>query len=418
VELGGYYFDRKVAGRALTREEAEKARDACIRALRGREELKEALAGGREEELMAPVREELASILSSRGFYLTPEEMDGLAAETVRRMVGLGWLEPYLDPERFSEVALTPDGKLWVMPRGQIRFLDTGVRVGPGEAMGVIDRMLAPVARRVTEAEPVVSAKLPRSRRLPSGARVQVVVPPIANGDGPSLNVRLYTQKPVRPEEVAGWGTASPELLQDLGEAVRRRLRIMVAGGTGTGKTTLLSALCSYIPREDRIVLVEDPSEIFIDHPHVVSLEARPPNVEGRYGISAADLVTAAMRMTPQWLIVGEVRTGGAAVWLLRAGMSDHAGMSTVHAEDPGRLVDTLCILMNGEAGFSLEAARALIARGLDVVVRIGFHEGRRKVLGAYEVEEAGWGEIRFRPVWEYVGGDRWEKVDEWRRRR
>jgi pilus assembly protein CpaF len=196
----------------------------------------------------------------------------------------------------------------------------------------------------------------------------------------------------------------------------------MVAGGTATGKTTLLSCLAGLIPKEHRIVLVEDPAEIFVDHPHVVSLEARPPTVEGKYGIEVGDLVTTAMRMSPRWLVVGEVRHGDAAVWLMRAQMSDHPGMSTIHADDPKTAVETLCLLamVDNEPPVRYKATKSMIVRAVDIFVQIGIDRpGVRRVKRIGQVEpQLHRGDVfitdlflfrpeestRDKPVWERVG--------------
>lgn len=371
----------------------------------------------------------VGELLARRG--LPPALLDGLVQEAVAQAFGLGWLEPLLDRAsagEITEIMLNPDGSLWVIPRGAVFPERVPARLTPEEARIVIDKLLSVVGRRMTEAEPIVSARIPRSPRLPAGARVHVVAPPIANGDFPALNIRFYEARPVAYERVVEeWRVLSPEMARELEEAVRGRLRIMIAGGTGTGKTTFLSFLANRIPPENRILLCEDPAEIFLDRPHVVSLEARPPNLEGRYGVSMGDLVTAAMRMTPRWwLVVGEVRRGDAAMWLLRAQMSDHPGMSTIHADSPRAVVDTLGTLMLVDMKVPLQGTKELFVRAVDLVVQIGFDPfGRRRVLEIAEVEpELRGGDVRFRTLWRYVpersapDAPAWEKVNPITRRR
>jgi pilus assembly protein CpaF len=265
---------------------------------------------------------------------------------------------------------------------------------------------------------------LPRSERLPAGARVNVVAPPVANGPYPIVNVRLYEEEPVSPDRLLGredWPPSlSEEMMDALAAAVQGHLRIMIAGGTATGKTTFLSAMASFIPKEERIVLAEDPAEVFIDHPHVVSMEGRPPSIEGKYGVGIGDLVTTAMRQTPRWLVVGEVRTGQAAVWLMRAQMSDHPGLSTIHADSPFAAVDTLGLLAQLDMGIRLEATKHLITRAIDLFVQVGYDRwGVRRCLRIAQVRaELHHGHVylddvfrydeqastRDHPVWQKVG--------------
>jgi pilus assembly protein CpaF len=242
---------------------------------------------------------------------------------------------------------LNSNGTVWVIPRGSSQpELVAEVQPSATDALLVISRILANANRRATEAEPEVSAKLPRSARFPTGARVHVIIPPIANGTHPALNIRFYETEPVRPETLLAWGALSKELFEFLTQAIRQHLCIMIADGTGTGKTTLLSALGNFIPREDRILL-KDPVEIVLDHPHVVLLESRPPSIEGKYEVTMSSLVNAAMRMTPKWLIVGEVRHGSAGASLFSAQMSDHPGLSTIHASTPRAALNRLALLMH-----------------------------------------------------------------------
>lgn len=334
--------------------------------------------------------------------------VDELARTVVSQAFGLGWLEPLLDQAaqgQITEVMLNPDGSVWTIPRGETYPVRVPLSVGVEEARVVIDKLLAIVGRRMTEAEPIVSARIPRSPRLPSGARVHVVAPPVANGDYPALNVRFYEQRPVKRELIVDrWRALSPEIADLLEGAVQRKLRIVIAGGTGSGKTTLLSYLAGTIPHEQRIVLVEDPSEIFIDHPHVVSLEARPATAEGKFEVSIGSLVTAAMRMTPRWwLIVGEIRRGDAAMWLFRAQMSDHPGLSTIHADSPDAMVATFATLLALDLRVDRAAAADLFARAVDVAVQVGFDPfGKRRVLAVNEVVRAEDDRVLFRPIARY----------------
>ena len=362
-------------------------------------------------ETMARIRERIHELTKSAlyrrqlaGIHLREE--DELIRDIADSMLGLGFLERLLPPQRvdLSEVMLNQDGRIYGVIKGhaQPRRIES-VRPTPAEVGLVLAKVLGAINRRVSEAEPVVSAKLPRSTRMPAGARVNVVAPPIANGDYPIVNIRLYEPEPVKPDRLLSWGMFSPEVLDFLASRIAAQARVLIAGGTGSGKTTTLAALANFIPQSERILLVEDPSEIFLEHPHVVSMEARPPSIEGKYGVSLGDLVTTAMRQTPKWLIVGEVRTGQAAVWLLRAQMSDHPGMSTIHADSPRSVVETLCLLAMLDLGIKFEATRTLISRALNLIVQIGFDRfGKRRVLEVVEVGREAKGDVALKPIFRY----------------
>ena len=369
----------------------------------------------------------VADAAARRGVNAAGVDVEGIVREVMAQAFGLGWLEPLLDMAargEITEIMLNPDGTVWTIPTGEVFPQPVpGLRPSPQAARVVVDKMLAVVGRRMTEAEPIVSAKLPRSERFPAGARVHVVAPPIANGEYPAVNIRFFEARPVTRERMVDeWKMLPPAMADMLEDAVRKRLRIIVAGGTGTGKTTFLSFLANMIPPENRIVVCEDPAEIFLDRPHVVSLEARPPNLEGEFGVDMGQLVTAAMRMTPRWwLIVGEVRRGDVGMWLFRAQMSDHPGLSTVHADSPREVVATFGTLLMLDLNVKLAATKALFRRAVDIIVQIGFDPfGVRRVLEVVEVEpELRGGDVRFRPLWRYVAEKStqdhpvWEKVND-----
>jgi pilus assembly protein CpaF len=384
---------------------------------------------GVREQIVERIRHWTQGELRQRGLGAVDLRVEADLAQRIQhQMLGLGFLEPLLRRDDVSEIMLNQDGSLWLMRKGQVNptpvadVLPDYTRPGVTEVRIVLDKLLGQVGRRVSEAEPIVAAKLPRSPRLPAGARVNVVIPPIANGPYPEMNVRLYEPKPVPVEQLLTWGEMDEEIATFLRQAVLSQLRIVVAGGTATGKTTLLSCLVGFIPPEQRIVFVEDPAEIFVEHPHVVSLEARPATTEGKYGVRVGDLVTTAMRMSPRWLVVGEVRHGDAAVWLMRAQMSDHPGMSTIHADDPKSAVETLCLLamIDNDPPVRYQATKTLIARSIDLFVQIGIDPwGVRRVtrigqvapqlkagevwiddLYLYQTEQS----TRENPVWEKVG--------------
>lgn len=373
----------------------------------------EAQARG-DEDVPALAAKLVGQEVRRRGLLLPPEVEQGLVRRVLDRLRGLGFLEDILRRyEDLEEIAVNPNGTVWVMARGEPRWQRVPLTPPPtpDDVYVVVQRLLAKVGRSVTEAEPMVAAKLPPDARLPAGARVQVNIPPVVHrGEYPAVNIRFYHHRPVHMADLVRWGALSGEMAEDLVAAVRRKLRFVIAGGTRTGKTTFLSALMNdgLDLAHTRVVLAEDPGEIFLEgmaEGNIVAMETRPGNVEGRFAVHQGHLVTVAMRMSPEWLVVGEVRTWQAGGWLLRAQMSDHAGMSTVHADSPRAAVRMFELLARLEAGMDEAlAVRELFALSVDVVVQLGFdRHGIRRVMEVVEVEpDLKDGEVVFRPLWRF----------------
>ncbi|WP_345297541.1 CpaF/VirB11 family protein [Candidatus Villigracilis affinis] len=265
------------------------------------------------------------------------------------------------------------------------------------------ETLLAPLGRAVTEASPSVDAKIPRQEGLPGGARIKIIHPVVAPGLGyPSINIRLFEDKPVPPELLVKWKVAPEKVIYGLVDLVSKALRILVIGGTASGKTTLLSALCNGIPKDARVVKIEDPEEIWLDHPHVVTLEARPAQVGSTIvPYSLASAVDDAMRMSPKWLIVGEMRRGDAVAALFRAQMSDHPGLSTFHAEGPESAITRLNLLLFNDVGVRSEGAKEMFVQAVDMIVQVGWSAGGRKMIGVWEVEKnLKGGNVQFRQLY------------------
>jgi pilus assembly protein CpaF len=271
-------------------------------------------------------------------------------------------------------------GRVWVEREGRVAA--TTVRFGSdAELRHAIERILAPLGRRVDEAEPLCDA------RLPDGSRVNVVIPPLAL-DGPALTIRRFRRRGFTPDELVAAGSWTPALHRVLGAAVRARLNVLVSGGTGSGKTTTLNALSSFIPTGERIVTVEDAAELRLQQPHVVRLESRPASLEGRGEVTIRQLVRNALRMRPDRIVVGEVR-GGEALDMLSAMSSGHDGsLSTVHAgsaEEALRRVETLALMAG--VGLPHAAVREHLAGALDLVVhQARLPDGARRVVSVSEV--------------------------------
>jgi pilus assembly protein CpaF len=305
---------------------------------------------------------------------------DELARRVAERSFGLGPLEPLLADGAVDEIMVSGAGRVWVERGGRVE--ETDVRFGSdGELRHAIERILAPLGRRVDEAEPLCDA------RLPDGSRVNVVIPPLAL-DGPSLTIRRFRRRGLSPDDLVACGSWSRPLHDLLAAAVGGRLNVLVSGGTGSGKTTTLNALSAFVPSSERIVTIEDAAELRLRQPHVVRLEARPPSLEGRGEVTIRQLVRNALRMRPDRIVVGEVR-GAEALDMLSAMSTGHDGsLSTVHAGSAAealRRVETLALMAG--LGLPHAAIREQIAGALDLVVhQARLPGGARAVVSVGEV--------------------------------
>lgn len=299
-----------------------------------------------------------------RGEMLPATELDRLVEAMLDDALGAGPLEPLMRDSSVSEVIVNgPDQvfaeRLGVLRREAIRFEDAE------HLRHVIERIVSAVGRRIDEASPMVDA------RLPDGSRVNAVIPPVAI-DGPMLTIRRFAAGGLSVDDLVGAGSLTPDQANLLGRCVEGRLNVVVSGGTGTGKTTLLNALAAFIGPTERIVTVEDAAELHLAQPHVVRLESRPPNVEGRGAIDLRALVRNALRMRPDRIVVGEVR-GAEALDMLQAMTTGHDGsLTTVHASsaaDAVRRIETMVLM----AGLDLPhpAVREHVREAVDVVVQL-----------------------------------------------
>ncbi len=361
---------------------------------------------GDREKLLARVMPLVQTTLNRLG--LRTMDIEGIAREVVARIGGLGFLEPLLRTDSgLSEITVTPNGEVWLLKKGAPNFELHSVKPKETEVWRSVETLLAPLGRSVNEASPSVDAKIPRQEGLAGGARVKIIHPVVAPGLGfPSINIRLFEPKPVPPEKLVEWKVAPAPVIEGLVKAVGQALRVLVIGGTASGKTTLLSALCYGVPKEARVVKIEDPEEIWLDHPHVVTLEARPAQVGSSIApYSLASAVDDAMRMSPKWLIVGEMRRGDAVAALFRAQMSDHPGLSTFHAEGPEAAIMRLNLLLAADVGIRAEAAKEMFCQAVDMIVQVGWHNGKRAMIGVWEVEKSlKGGNVQFRRL--YTPGD------------
>ena len=333
-----------------------------------------------EEQLLASARQELTLIIGERGGALDEDARRDLIDDVADDALGLGPLQRLLDDDSVSEVMVNGPDHIYVERHGRLQR--TGLSFPSEERLRrVIERIVSRVGRRIDESSPLVDA------RLPDGSRVNAIIPPLAV-NGSALTIRKFAADPFQTRDLIELGTLSPELAEVLHACVQGRLNIVVSGGTGTGKTTLLNVLSSYIPADDRVVTIEDAVELQLQQAHVVRLESRPANIEGRGEVTIRDLVRNALRMRPDRLVVGECR-GGEALDMLQAMNTGHDGsLSTVHANSPRDAISRLetLTLMAG-MDLPLRAVREQLASALDLVIHITrLRDGTRRVTQVTEV--------------------------------
>ena len=316
----------------------------------------------------------VAGLLSREGPVLSTAQRSMLIRQIVDESLGLGVLEPLLADETVTEIMVNGPNDVWIEQDGQIRRV-TASFGGDAELMQTIDRIVSAVNRRVDESSPMVDA------RLPTGERVNVIIPPLSLV-GPTLTIRRFPRAFTFDQLVAmdTVDRATADLLRSM---VRARLSIVVSGGTGSGKTTMLNAMSGFIPVDERIVTIEDSAELQLQQPHVVALESRPPNVEGKGQVTIRDLVRNALRMRPDRIVVGEVR-GPETLDMLQAMNTGHDGsLTTVHAnstEDSLIRLETLASMSDVDVPF--QALRDQINTAIDVIVQLERSaDGRRRII-------------------------------------
>ncbi|MBP1232240.1 pilus assembly protein CpaF [Arthrobacter sp. PvP102] len=334
-----------------------------------------------EEELRASAVEELSAVIDQEQVPLTPEERRRLIRDVADEVMGLGPLQRLLEDPAVTEIMVNRCDQIYVERHGHLSL--TGSQFSSDDHLRkVIERIVSKVGRRIDESSPLVDA------RLEDGSRVNAIIPPLAV-NGPSLTIRKFSHVPLTVQNLIDWGSMTPEMAELLSACVRARLNIIVSGGTGTGKTTLLNVLSSFIPEEDRIVTIEDAVELQLQQDHVVRLESRPPNIEGKGAVTIRELLRNSLRMRPDRIIVGEVR-GGESLDMLQAMNTGHDGsLSTVHANTPRDAVARLetLVLMAG-MDLPLRAIREQIASAVDLIIQVTrLRDGSRRVTHVTEVQ-------------------------------
>jgi pilus assembly protein CpaF len=306
--------------------------------------------------------ERIEALVEREGALLDPATREELLRRVSERALGLGPLQPLLEDPEVDEVMVSGLRPVWVERAGRIEATDVRFS-GEAELRDVIERVLAPLGRRVDEASPLVDA------RLPDGSRVNVVIPPLAV-DGPALTIRRFRHRSLSAADLVAGGTLGAPLLDFLASAVRARCTVLVCGGTGSGKTTTLNALSEFIAPDERVVTIEDAAELRLRQPHVVRLEARPPGLDGSGEVTIRALVRNALRMRPDRIIVGEVR-GAEALDMLGALSCGHDGsLCTVHAGSAAealRRLETLALMAG--VGLPHAAIREQVADAVDLVI-------------------------------------------------
>ncbi len=322
----------------------------------------------------------IESLIAEEGVPLNQMEKERLVVEIQHETFGLGPLEPLLDDPEISDILVNNSSQVYIERFGKLVKTDICFR-DDYHLMQIIERIVSKVGRRIDESSPYVDA------RLPDGSRVNAIIPPLAI-DGPALSIRRFGMEPLRMNDLIRLGAVDERIQKILEGAVRTRLNILISGGTGTGKTTLLNVLSEYIPYNERVVTIEDSAELHMKQEHVVRLETRPMNIEGRGEVTQRDLLKNALRMRPDRIIIGEVR-GGEALDMLQAMNTGHDGsLSTIHSNstrDAMARLETMVLM----AGMDLpeKAIREQIASALNIIIQlVRFSDGTRKVVKVSEV--------------------------------
>ncbi|OJW02836.1 MAG: type II secretion system protein E [Chloroflexi bacterium 54-19] len=334
-----------------------------------------------DKQVKSITEEIFQNILAEEPVPLSRVERQNLLDAILSEIMGFGPLDPLLRDDSISEIMVNSPKQIYIERKGKLVRVDITFQNNE-HVMRILERIVAPLGRRLDESSPMVDA------RLPDGSRVNAIIPPIAL-KGPSITIRKFSKKPLTIEDLIKFGSMTPKIAEFLKGCVESRLNIIVSGGTGSGKTTLLNVLSNFIPDDERIVTVENAAELQLWKDHVVTLESRPANVEGRGEISIRDLVINCLRMRPDRIVVGECR-GGEALDMLQAMNTGHDGsLTTAHANSPKDTIsrlETMCLM----AGMDLpvRAIRDQIASAVNVIVQQErMQDGSRKIVSITEVD-------------------------------
>jgi pilus assembly protein CpaF len=311
---------------------------------------------------------------------LSPSLKEQVFHEILDEMLGFGPIQSFLEDPDISEVMVNGPYKVYIEKKGKL--IKTNVRFDDdAQVLRIIDRIILPLGRRIDSDAPTVDA------RLPDGSRVNAIIPPVAI-DGPTITIRKFLKDKLTTDQLISLGSLTKNMAEFIRACVIARFNIIISGGTGSGKTTLLNILSSYIPTDERIVTIEDAAELRLQQDHIVRLETKPPNVEGKNGVAIRDLVRNALRMRPDRIVVGEVR-GGEALDMLQAMNTGHDGsLTTIHSNSPRDTIsrlETLCLMAGLE--LPVRSIREQIASAIDLIVHQSrLKDGSRKVTSITEV--------------------------------
>ena len=332
-------------------------------------------------EVRRQIEELFGKIADEEGLALTRAERVRMLEQITDEILGLGPLEPLLRDETLTEVMVNGPQQVYIERDGKLELTNVTFQ-NDEHVMKIIQRIIAPIGRRIDESSPMVDA------RLADGSRVNAIIPPLSLV-GPVITIRKFSATPYTVDDLVRFGTATPEMFEFLEACVKARLNVFVSGGTGSGKTTMLNILSSFIPDDERIVTIEDAAELQLRQEHVITLEARPSNIEGKGAIPIRELVRNALRMRPDRIVVGECRSGE-ALDMLQAMNTGHDGsMSTGHANTPRDMLSRLetMVLMAG-MDLPLRAIREQISSAVDLIVHQNrLKDGTRKIVNITEVQ-------------------------------
>ena len=348
------------------------------------------------EQLRDELRLILNQLLAVSDLPLNRVEREQMVEELLDEVTGLGPLEPLLADTTISDIMVNGYATCYIERFGKLELTPVRFRDN-AHLQQIIVRIVSRVGRRIDESSPMADA------RLPDGARVNAIIPPLAI-DGPVLSIRRFGGSPLRVKDMVAINSATPEMLAFLAACVKAKLNCLISGGTGTGKTTMLNALSSFIPEDERVVTIEDAAELQLQQRHVVRLETRPPNIEGKGEVLARDLVKNALRMRPDRIVIGECR-GGEVLDMLQAMNTGHEGsMTTVHANTPRDALSRVEAMV-GMGGIQMSEAliRQTIARSLNVIIQLSRGtDGKRRITSIAEITDIQAGVITMQEIFKF----------------
>lgn len=333
-----------------------------------------------QNQLASSIQEALKELTTVENLPLNQNERNMLISDLMNEIMGLGPIEPLVADDAIQDILVNGPSQVYVEKDGVLSLVPVSFR-NNDHLMQVIDKIVSRVGRRIDESSPMVDA------RLPNGSRVNVIIPPLAL-DEPVLSIRKFNEVPLNMENLLSNRTLVHEISEFLKAAIKTKLNILVSGGTGAGKTTILNIMSGYIPENERIVTIEDSAELRLHQPHVVRLESRPPNIEGKGEVTLTDLVKNSLRMRPDRIILGEVR-GAEVMDMLQAMNTGHPGsMSTIHANSPRDALSRMEVMVGmGTSLFSEKGMKRLIASAINIIFQLArLPDGRRRILSVSEI--------------------------------